>query len=156
MIERIRSLILGPNSTDASVSPTNEPEAAAAALLVEAALIDGEFDEAERRVIADLLANRFGVAAAEIEALIIEAEAKVDDAVELHGFARRAKDAFDHEGRIELIEMLWEVAYADQVVHDYEANLVRRLAGLLHVSDRESGAARKRVLQRLDIPSIEP
>jgi uncharacterized tellurite resistance protein B-like protein len=41
--------------------------------------------------------------------------------------------------------MLWEVAYADGNVDDYEANLVRRVAGLLYVPDRDSGAARKRV-----------
>ena len=40
--------------------------------------------------------------------------------------------------------MLWTVALADGVIHDYEANLVRRVCGLLYVSDRESGEARKR------------
>ena len=48
-----------------------------------------------------------------------------------------------------LMEMLWEVVYADGELHDYEANLLRRTAGLLHVSDQESGAARKRVLARM-------
>ena len=53
------------------------------------------------------------------------------------------------EERIELIEMIWEVVYADGELHDYEANLLRRLGGLLYVSDRERGDARKRVLARL-------
>ena len=48
-----------------------------------------------------------------------------------------------------MIEMLWEVALADGDIHHYESNLVRRVAGLLYVPDPESGAARKRVLQRL-------
>ena len=52
-----------------------------------------------------------------------------------------------------MIEMLWEVAYADGILHDFEANLIRRATGLLHVSDRESGVARKRVLEQLDIAS---
>ena len=47
------------------------------------------------------------------------------------------------------MEMLWEVAYADGELHDYEASLIRRVTGLLHVSDRDSGAARKRALDRL-------
>jgi len=51
-----------------------------------------------------------------------------------------------------VIEMLWEVAYADGQLHDYEANLLRRITGLLYVSDRESGEARKRVLARLGLP----
>jgi uncharacterized tellurite resistance protein B-like protein len=53
---------------------------------------------------------------------------------------------FTHEERVELLEMLWRVIYADGLQHDYEANLMRRLAGLLYVSDRECGEARQRVL----------
>jgi uncharacterized tellurite resistance protein B-like protein len=47
--------------------------------------------------------------------------------------------------------MLWQVAYADGVLHDYEANLMRRLAGLLYVSDQESGEARKRAQRALGL-----
>jgi uncharacterized tellurite resistance protein B-like protein len=54
-----------------------------------------------------------------------------------------------------MIEMLWEVAYADGKVHDFEASLVRRVSGLIHVSDRDSGTARKKVLARLG-PSATP
>ena len=50
--------------------------------------------------------------------------------------------------------MMWEVAYADGVLHDFESNLIRRATGLLHVSDQESGDARKRVLERLDIGAL--
>jgi uncharacterized tellurite resistance protein B-like protein len=52
-----------------------------------------------------------------------------------------------------VIEMLWEVAYADGRLHDYEASLLRRVTGLLYVSDRDSGEARKRVLARLGLRS---
>jgi len=48
-----------------------------------------------------------------------------------------------------MIEMLWEVAYADGSLHDFESNMLRRVAGLLYVTDRESGDARKRVVARL-------
>ncbi len=57
------------------------------------------------------------------------------------------------EAWLELMEMLWEVAYADGELHHLEANLMRRLAGLLQVPDRDSGAARKRALKRLDSPN---
>jgi len=154
MLERIRSLIFSPADSAPELADSGEPEAAAA-LLLEAALIDGDFDDIERETISRLLAGRFDLSANDVENLIAEAEQKVSRSVELHGFAKRAKDAFDHDGRIELIEMLWEVVYADGVIDDYEANLVRRLCGLLHVTDRDSGAARKRVVQRLDIPSQE-
>ena len=71
------------------------------------------------------------------------------EANQLLGFTRTIKDRYSLEERIELIEMIWEVVYADGELHDYEANLLRRLGGLLYVSDRERGDARKRVLARL-------
>ena len=65
------------------------------------------------------------------------------------GFTRAVNDGFAPEDRIQVIEMLWEVVYADGELHDYEASLLRRITGLLYVSDRDSGEARKRVLARL-------
>jgi uncharacterized tellurite resistance protein B-like protein len=151
MIDRIRKLVLGSDEPR-----TLEPDtisvgnAAAAALLVDAASIDGDFDSAERQMIAALLAKRFDLDAGEVGALINEAVVRVDKSVDHYGFVRKVKEAFDHDARVDLMEMLWQVAYADGVVDDFEANLMRRLAGLLHVSDRESGDARKRVIERLD------
>lgn len=122
---------------------------AAAALLVEAASMDDSFDAAERATILSLLTGRFGLSAEEGEELLADAEAEVDRSNQLYAFTKPIKDAFDHEERIELVEMLWDVAYADGELHDYEASLIRRVTGLLHVSDRDSGAARKRALDRL-------
>lgn len=152
MIKRIRKLLLGSSGpANKEIETISDGDAAAAALLVEAATIDGEFDAGERRVISVLMAKKFDLDANDVEALIIDAEQAVDRSVDHYRFARQVKDAYDHDARVGLIEMLWEVAYADGIVHDFEANLVRRLSGLLHVSDREAGDARKRVIERLDI-----
>ncbi len=123
-------------------------ETAAAALLVEAALMDGTFDPVERGTIAQLLARRFELGTAKAEALIEAAEDQVRLSPQLYSFTRVVKDEFTYEDRVELIEMLWEVAYADGELHDFEASLMRRIAGLIYVSDRDSGAARKRALDR--------
>ena len=80
----------------------------------------------------------------------IETEQAVADSVELFSFTRVLRSNYDHADRVKMIEMMWEVAYSDGVIHDYEANLIRRATGLLHVSDRESGQVRKRVLEQLD------
>jgi uncharacterized tellurite resistance protein B-like protein len=122
---------------------------AAAALMVEAAKLDGTFDEAERTRITALLEERFGMAADDIAALIAAADEETDLAGGLYGFTKTVRDNFDHAERVSMIEMLWEVAYADGVLHDFEANMLRRVAGLLYVTDQESGTARKRVLGRL-------
>jgi uncharacterized tellurite resistance protein B-like protein len=73
------------------------------------------------------------------------------ESVQWNGFTSAIKDGLDHAERVQLIEMLWEVVYADGQLHDYEASLLRRVSGLLYVSDRESGEARKRVLARLGV-----
>ena len=124
--------------------------AATAALLIETAVMDGDFDGDERATIGKLLIEHFSMSENEVDALMLETKQAVDDAVELFSFTRVLKGNYDHGDRVKIIEMMWEVAYADGVLHDYEANLIRRATGLLHVSDRESGEARKRILERLD------
>ncbi len=128
---------------------TGELQLAAAALLVEAAVMDGHFDDAERDTVLTLVREHFGLDAGAAGDLIEEAAKAVRESGQLYGFTRVVKDRFGEEERVRMIEMLWEVAYADGSLHDYEASLVRRVSGLLYVPDRESGAARKRVLERL-------
>ena len=124
---------------------------AAAALMVEAARLDENFDADEREAVGRLARRHFGLTEGEADTLIEAAESAHDEANQLLRFTRVVKDAFSAEERVELIEMRWEVAYADGVLHDYEANLLRRVAGLIYVSDRDRGAARKRVLGRLGL-----
>ncbi|MDA1091366.1 MAG: TerB family tellurite resistance protein [Proteobacteria bacterium] len=157
MINRIKALILGGGAPVPAAGAkasgggdASDAEAAAVALLVEAAVMDGDFDGDERQVIAGLIVARFGLDAADVEELISAGEQAVEDSNQLFAFTSAVKKGFDFDQRIALIEMLWQVAFADGVLHDFEASLVRRVAGLIHVSDRDSGAARKRVLQRLD------
>ncbi|NQV98632.1 MAG: TerB family tellurite resistance protein [Rhodospirillales bacterium] len=132
------------------VHTLSESDSAAAALLVEVASIDGDFDADERKTIASLLARRYDLNVGEVVKLMVDASQAVDRSVDHYGFARKINASYDLEARTELLEMLWQVVYADGVVHDFEANLMRRLSGLLHIPDREAGDARKRVIERLD------
>jgi uncharacterized tellurite resistance protein B-like protein len=59
------------------------------------------------------------------------------------------KDNLDYESRVELMQMLWEVVFSDGQLDDFEANLVRRVSGLLYVTDQDSGRARKVALEQL-------
>lgn len=126
----------------------SELQIAAAALMVEAAKLDGAFEAVERDRIAALLRDRFDIDAAATETLIAAADEETELAGGLYGFTSEIRRNFDHAERVSMIEMLWEVAYADGELHDFEANLLRRVAGLLYVTDKESGEARKRVLAR--------
>lgn len=113
--------------------------------------MDGTFDDTERQTVEILLGSHFGLDGEEAGRLVDLAHGKVDGGSELYGFTRLVKDGWELDERVRLIEMLWEVAYADGQLHDYEANLVRRVSGLVYVADRDSGLARKRVLERLGI-----
>ena len=153
MIDRLRRLLTGrPPAAQPAAHSFEERQLAAAALMVEAATMDGALGADERVRIGRLVQERFGLSADEAVDLITEAEQAVAASVQWHGFTSAIKDGFDHAERVQLIEMLWEVVYADGQLHDYEASLLRRIAGLLYVSDRERGEARKRVLARLGIP----
>ncbi|MFZ5608244.1 MAG: TerB family tellurite resistance protein [Pseudomonadota bacterium] len=122
---------------------------AVAALLMEAAATDGRIDEDERARILALLMRAFSLGEDAARALVKRAAQRQADAVELHGFTRVLKSELTSQERIALIEMLWEVALADGNLHEYEDQLIRRVAGLLYVDDRARGEARQRVQARL-------
>lgn len=150
MIEKLKALFSGKDDSSLKANQGQDAlQVAAAALLVEAALMDENFDDAERATIERLLTARFDLSAAEVTSLLDEAKAEVSSSSQLFGFTRIIADAFDNEQRIELMEMLWQVAYADGELHDFEASLMRRMAGLLHVSDYDSGRARQAAQARL-------
>ncbi len=152
VLDRLKAFLAGQtDAQDALAGTGDKVQLATVALLVEAAQMDAEFGAEERAKIIELVEGRFGLSAAESRELLQVASEKVEQAVEVFGFTREIKNAFSPEERIEMMEMLWEVAYADRVLHNLEASLMRRLAGLLHVSDRDSGLARKRVLVRLGL-----
>lgn len=156
MLKRLKSLIAGrsggADSAPAPAADADELNLAVAVLLVEAARMDEDFGPEERATIAGLLEERLSLPAEEARELMASADEVAEEMGDLWSFARVVKDRFSEDERIGMIEMLWDVAYADGELHHYEANLLRRIAGLIYVSDRDSGLARKRTLQRLELP----
>ena len=124
---------------------------AAAALLVHATAIDGEVAPEERRKLKALLQTHFGLGDDETRRLIREAEVREHDAVDLYRFTSVLCAQLDQDGRKQIIEMLWEIAMADRVVHEFESNLVWRVAELLGVSARDRVLMRKAVASRLGL-----
>lgn len=153
MIDRIRDLFGNRDAGEpAARRPPDEDalQIAAAALLVHAACVDASFDEVERRRILDILPRRFSLSPDEAETLLATAEDKADGAVQILGFTRAVKDNYSYEERIALVEMLWEVVLADGRVDAHEAQLMRRIGGLIYVSDRDGAIARRRAATRLE------
>ena len=127
---------------------------AVAALLVEAARMDDDFAPAERQAIRAVLAKRFALDAATVDRLVAAAEQAADRSSALYRFTRVLAERFDPAARIGMIEMLWEVAYADGVLDPEEDLLIRRIAGLIAVTDRERVLARQRVVAKLGLTSL--
>lgn len=148
VLDRFASWLNRLGSDDRPDDAPDEIHLGAAALLVEAANLDGEFTPDERLAIEQALASHFDLSADEVATLLTAAERVHGDAVEISRFTRAVKQ-LSPERRIEIMEMLWEVVLADGDLHAYEANLLRRVGGLIYVSDRENGEARQRVLARL-------
>lgn len=150
MIESIIGWLTGA-PFDGGTAAQNELELALAALLVEAAHGDHRFDEKERTVVARLLERRFRLSPADARALLAAGEQEASRSAELFHLTRIINERLSFEQRVELIEMLWEVAYADGVLDQYEDSLLRQVGGLIYVTDHERGAARQRVLKRLGL-----
>ena len=148
MIDRLKALLAERAAPAGAVHTTDQLHLAAAALLVEAARMDDNVDADELARIGELVQWRFGLDEDEAAELVAEAERATEDAVELYRFTRVVRDAFGQDERVQLVEMLWDVSCADGEVHALEASLLRRICGLLNVSDSDSGAARKRALDR--------
>ena len=129
--------------------PAPDLRLSVAVLLLEAARQDDNFDARERAVIMALLARRFDLSPEECEKLIAAAQAHAAELVQLHGHTSAVAAAMSPEERVELIEMLWGVAYADGVLDPEEDHLIRRIGKLVYVEDRERVHARQRVLARM-------
>ncbi|SNB69615.1 Uncharacterized conserved protein, tellurite resistance protein B (TerB) family [Arboricoccus pini] len=143
-------LLAGASRDQVAVQDDKPHQLAAAALLVEAATADGEFAASERDRISRLLVDRFGLGPFEAATLLEQAEKRAKEGSDWQGFTRVLKEAYGPEGRIAIVEMLWEVVLADGSLDDFEAALMRQLPSLLYVSDRENAEARARVRARLE------
>jgi uncharacterized tellurite resistance protein B-like protein len=122
---------------------------AAAALLINAASVDGKFEPEERKKLKALLEGRFGLAGDGLKQVLGEAEAWEQESVDLYSFTSVLARELDQDGRKRIVEMLWEVVMADGVVHEFESNLVWRTAELLGVSTRDRVTLRQQVAARV-------
>jgi uncharacterized tellurite resistance protein B-like protein len=129
----------------------NDSAFALAVLLIEVARSsDNRVEDREEGVIERALTRRFGLEQNEVIRLVKAAEEGAIQATDLFHFTQVVVNKFSNEERISVIEMLWEVAYADGVLTGDEDTLIRRVAGLIDVTDRDRGDAKLRVRARLE------
>ena len=125
---------------------------AAAALLVHAGAIDGEMSQSEQDKLRAVIKQRFNLDDTATAELIEKATAAEHQAVDLYRFTHLLNSALDQEGRARVIEMMWEIVYADGQRDELEDNLLWRAADLLGVSPRERIELRQRIAQKAAAP----
>ncbi|USE67724.1 hypothetical protein CTT31_00735 [Pseudoalteromonas maricaloris] len=123
---------------------------ALAALLVEVMRADGKLQQSEFDKIAELLKTRCELPEPQVSALITQAQQLVEQAVDMYSFAKQVNNHTSDIERIEVIELLWHVAYADGVLDSHEDHIIRKIAGLFYVAHPDFIAAKLRVQAGLD------
>ena len=117
-------------------------------LMIEAAYTDGQVDKTELYKIKSSLISIFGEDPKEVDLVLEKAEKNKNNSKSLHHYTSYINKNFDDKKKLLLIEALWEIVLSDGEIHDFESNLIRRLSGLLYISDVNSGNARKRALDK--------
>ena len=118
------------------------------ALLVHAAKIDENYSDDEKEIIKKTIMQLNEVNLNESEKLLKLAEAKEGEANQIIEFTREIKK-YSIEFRLKIIEIIWKIVYSDSKNDSYESNLIRRICGLLYVSDKDNGIIKTKIVNQL-------
>src|SRR6195952_4118593 len=125
---------------------------AATALLIHVISLDGEPSDIEKRKLHSLLESSFSLDPGTADKLIASATLVEGEAVDLYHFTSVIMRSVDEEGRLRIVEMMWELVYADGEVSEFEDNVVWRAADLLGISSRDRIDLKHRVAERQSVP----
>ena len=114
------------------------------ALLIHAAKIDENYTENEKKIIKNIIVNLNETSSNQADKLLKLAEKKERESNQIIEFTKEIKK-YSMEFRLKIIEMLWKIVYSDGSSDNYESNLIRRVCGLLYISDRDSGMIKLKV-----------
>lgn len=112
-------------------------ELAVCILLVEIMRADHDHTDEESTVIKTILVDKFKLSDEEVAAVLIQAKKHAETATDLYQFTRRINELYSIEQRIELLDLMWQVAFADGTLDTHEEHIIRRIADLLHVRHSE-------------------
>jgi uncharacterized tellurite resistance protein B-like protein len=152
MLDRLNTLFARPNDSRADNSlSVADIQIATAALLLELAGVDSEFSEPERSAIVDLLKSRFHLSDRDVAQILAASQKQLDQKIDLYYFTNLINDQFDISQKISVMEMMWQVIYADGRLDGYEDFLVHRYAKLLRLDHRQMIAAKLKIKAELGI-----
>ena len=151
MLDGLRQFIadiVSPTAHDDRTFDDTGYRLAASALLIHVISLDGEPSEAEKRKLHSLIESRFGLDRGTADHLIASATLVEGEAVDLYHFTSVIMRSVNEEGRLRIVEMMWELVYADGEVSEFEDSVVWRAADLLGVSSRDRIDLKQRVAAR--------
>jgi uncharacterized tellurite resistance protein B-like protein len=151
MLDGLRQFIadvVSPTAQDDRVFDDTGYRLAATALLIHVISLDGEPSGVEKRKLHSLIESRFGLAPGAADRLIASATQVEGEAVDLYHFTSIIMRSVDEAGRLRIVEMMWELVYADGQANEFEDNVVWRAADLLGVSSRDRIDLKHRVASR--------
>ena len=117
-------------------------------LLIHAARIDENYTENEKKIIKNVIVDLNEINSNQADELLKLAEEKEKESNQIIGFTKEIKK-YSMEFRLKIIEMLWKIVYSDGSSDSYESNLIRRVCGLLYISDIDNGAIKLKVKNSL-------
>ena len=123
---------------------TNYKNILIVALLVHAAKIDENYSETEKKIITKTIMDLDHMRLEEAENLLKLAEKKEEESNQIVEFTKEIK-RYPMEFRLKIIEIIWKIVYSDGTSDSYESSLIRRICGLLYVSDKDNGIIKMKV-----------
>ena len=136
MIRKIKDLITKISNKEVIEESSNllQLDRACAALLIEIAFADKNFDEREKESLKESLLKSYAIDVETINEIIMDAEKTVEESTSLYEYTRIVNDEFEYPQKLNLLENLWKVAYADETLDKYEEHLLRKISDLIHIS----------------------
>ena len=150
MIAALKALF-EPTPSETEQSRTHRLHLVATALLIETARADFCQTEAEERALEKLLSSELHLDTQQIQKLVLEAQSRVDKATSLYEFTREINDNYNAEQKVQLIEAMWKVAYADGNLGKYEEHLIRQVSELTYVG-HDNYIRTKMNAQKIQLP----
>ncbi len=158
MFESLRQFIadvVSPSATEQQAFDDTGYRLAATALLIHVISLDGEPSAVETQKLHSLIETRFGLDPGTADKLIAAATLEEGQAVDLYHFTSVIMRAVDEQSRARIVEMMWELVYADGRVSEFEDNVVWRAADLLGISQRDRVNMRRRVAGEDEQPEAD-
>lgn len=155
MLDKLRQFIVevvSPAAGDRRTFDDTDYRLAATALLIHVISLDGEPSEAEKRKLHGLLESRFQLDPGTAAQLIADATLVEGEAVDLYHFTSVIMRSVDEPGRVRIVEMMWQMVFADGRVSEFEDNVVWRAADLLGVSSRDRIDLKHRAARSMSEP----